>query len=101
MSWGETLYFRDLGDPRYEAMWGFEPSYVDLCKLMCLFEILGLPDCAAELVLKYGESFGDAGTRNSFLDIFAAQQSGGLETYASLQQRFARDARQRFSPSRS
>ena len=75
VSWGEAIYFRDLGDPRYEAMWEFEPSPVDLLKLMCLFEIFGLPDCSAELVLKYAQIVGDDETRTRYLDVLAAQQS--------------------------
>ena len=99
VSLAEAFYFRDLGDPRYEARWGFEPSSVDLRKLMCLFEIFGVPDCSAELVLKYGERLGDGPTRSAFLDALAAQQTG--ETYEELQRRFARDARRRFSRMRS
>ena len=26
VSWGEAIYFRDLGDPNYESMWDFVPS---------------------------------------------------------------------------
>ena len=83
-------------------MWEFEPSPVDLLKLMCLFEIFGLPDCSAELVLKYAQIVGDDETRTRYLDVLAAQQSaresGKTMTYANLQRTFARDARSRFSP---
>ena len=99
VSWGEAIYFRDLGDPGYESTWGFRPTSADILKLMCLFEIFGLPDCSAELVLKYPEEVGGERTRSEFLDILASEQSGEATTYADLQRGFAADARRRFSPS--
>jgi FkbM family methyltransferase len=98
VSWGEAFYFRDLGDPRYESMWGFRPTAVDLFKLMCLFEIFGMPDCAAELILEHGQLLGDERTGTELLDILAAQQVGAETTYADLLHGFDADARRRFSP---
>ena len=97
ISWGEAIYFKDLGDPDYESMWSFQPSAVDIFKLMCLFEIFGLPDCAAELILKYRELLGDERTRTELLDMLAEDQAG--TTFADLHRRFEDDARRRFSPS--
>lgn len=56
--WADSLYLRDLGKPGYETTWSltFEPTKV--LKLACLFEIFGLEDCAAELLLKYREQLG-------------------------------------------
>lgn len=51
--WGEAVYLRDLGDPEYERMWGREFDDPKIVKLACLFELFGLPDCAAELILNY------------------------------------------------
>ena len=98
ISWGEAIYFRDLGDPGYESMWSFRPSAIDVLKLMCLFEIFGLPDCAAELILKYRGLLGHERVRTGLLDLLASEQAGAATTYASLQRRFADDARRRFSP---
>jgi hypothetical protein len=99
ISWGEAIYFRDLGDPDYESMWSFRPTAVDIFKLMCLFEIFGLSDCAAELILKYRELLGHARTRTDLLDLLAAEQNGAGTTYAELHRRFASEARRRFAPS--
>jgi FkbM family methyltransferase len=98
VSWGEAIYFRDLGDPDYESTWGFRPSDVDVLKLICLFEIFGLPDCAAELVLEYGELVGNGATRSEFLDVLATEQAGATRSFADLHQRFAEEAVRRFSP---
>jgi FkbM family methyltransferase len=51
--WAEALYLRDLGDPDYETMWPVGLTPVGILKMACLFEIHGLEDCAAELLLKY------------------------------------------------
>lgn len=67
-------------------------------KLMCIFEIFGLVDCAAELVVKYPEHIGDEGSRTEVLDLLASEQTGVETTYAELQERFAQDARARFAP---
>jgi FkbM family methyltransferase len=98
VSWGEAIYLRDLGAEQYESTWGFEPSPTDICKLLCLFEIFGLPDCSAELLLKYGNRVADEKERTEYLDVLAAEQSGKTTTYAELEQDFSDDARRRFAP---
>jgi hypothetical protein len=97
-SWAEAIYFRDLGDPSYESMWTFRPTTIDVLKLMCLFEIFGLPDCSAELLLKYGDRLGDERSRSRSLDILASEQTGFETTYAELQRSFASEVRRRFAP---
>jgi hypothetical protein len=51
--WADALYLRDAGKPDYERDWPLAPSPLKILKLACLFEIFGLNDCAAELLLKY------------------------------------------------
>lgn len=71
--WGEALYLRDFGSPHYETQWNFEPTRSRLAKLLCLFELFDLRDCAAELLKKYGDVFGP----ESFVDrLFDALTSG-------------------------
>ena len=65
---------------------------VDVLKLMCLFEIFGLPDCAAELVLVYGELVGNGATRSGFLDVLASEQTGAMRSFVDLHRRFVEDA---------
>lgn len=49
--WGEALYFRDFaGEDQISTA---EMSPIKLLKLACLFELFGLPDCAAELLNVY------------------------------------------------
>jgi FkbM family methyltransferase len=98
---GEAIYFRDLGDPSYEAAWGFEPTTLDVLKLACMFEIFGVPDCSVELILKYAERLGGPRERTKLLDILAAEQHGREITYADLMREFSDNARSRFGPSRT
>jgi hypothetical protein len=54
--WGEAVYFRDLGDPAYEHTWrSFDRE--KLIKLITLFELFGLADCAAELLVDRRSQF--------------------------------------------
>lgn len=47
IQWGDAIYFRDGGDPDYASKWKFQFDTTRLHKLCCLFEIMGLNDCAA------------------------------------------------------
>jgi len=101
ISWGEAIYFRDLGDPSYEEMWRFEPTTVDVLKLACLFEIFGVPDCSAELILKYGQRIGSEDERTELLDILSAEQYGREITYSKLLRQFEAETRARFASPRT
>jgi hypothetical protein len=46
----DALYLRDFSNPNYQAMFSMQPTAPEIMKLACLFEMFGLPDCAAELL---------------------------------------------------
>jgi FkbM family methyltransferase len=49
--WGDAVYLRDLADAGYRERWpSFVPSPLSAIKLMALFELFGLNDCAMELL---------------------------------------------------
>jgi hypothetical protein len=50
--WADTVFLRDLADSQYENVYGFAVTPERVLKLACFMEIFGLPDCAAELILK-------------------------------------------------
>lgn len=101
VSWGEAIYFRDLGDPTYERTWGFNPTTEDVLKLVCLYEIFGMPDCSAELILKYRPRIRNVADPTVLLDLLAAEQSGRDVTYAGLLREFSDDVLHRFTPTRT
>jgi FkbM family methyltransferase len=52
--WGDALFLRDVTADAYESRWLALPP-LKLLKLICLHEIFGMPDCAAEILLKQGD----------------------------------------------
>jgi len=53
--WGDAIYFRDAMIDNYEDIWKVNLSLIKLLKLACLYEIFGLDDCTAELLIKYAD----------------------------------------------
>jgi FkbM family methyltransferase len=74
VSWGEAVYFRDLTDPDYEKHWNVKITPEDVLKLACLFDLYGMPDCAAELILKRPEAF-EAAKRDDYLNLLVPPMS--------------------------
>jgi FkbM family methyltransferase len=86
--YGDALYLRDLDDPNHQALHGFTAGSDKLLKLCCLFEIFGLPDCAAELLLKIeGQGILDRELCRSLLDLLTPEG----ESYDDYVTRFDRD----------
>jgi hypothetical protein len=89
--WGDALYFRDLAHPHYEATWHYRVTRERLLTLVALFELYGLPDCAAELLLAWPQLTTEA-ERTRLLDLLVV--SAGFDTtYAAHMARFERDPR--------
>lgn len=57
--WGEAIYFRDLASLDYERMWAYDVTRERILKLVALFELFGMPDCAAELLVNRRQQAGD------------------------------------------
>ncbi|HMD70154.1 MAG TPA: FkbM family methyltransferase [Bryobacteraceae bacterium] len=51
--WSDSLYFRDVCLPGYEDYFRVRIAAHKLLKLCCAFEIHGLEDCAAEVLLQF------------------------------------------------
>lgn len=95
--WADAVYLRDLADPDYRVMHQFAEDHDKLLKLCCLFEIFGLPDCAAELLLRLRrEEIVDPSLCRLLLDDLAPEG----ESYDDYIARFDRDPTA-FYPSRS
>jgi FkbM family methyltransferase len=84
--WGDALYFRDLAHPQYEEMWKYVITRERLLKLVALFDLYGLPDCSAELLLAR-LSLTRESERTHLLDLLV--KSAGVDaTYADHMKRF-------------
>lgn len=89
--WGDALYLRDLGQKDYEANWGLQFSVEKITKLGCLFELFGLEDCAAELLLKYRAQLAPLLDVDASLDMLATEVNGRRISYRKYFSAFERN----------
>jgi FkbM family methyltransferase len=97
VQWGEAVYFRDLARPDYEQMHGIAAGLTKKIKLACLFEIYGLPDCSAQILVQLQELTGDRFFA-SLLDELVKHYRGSRMSYSRFLEHFDADPK-RFFPS--
>lgn len=90
--WADFLYFRDLGDPRYEENWGLHPPATKILKLACSYETYDLADCAAELLLKYDRTLRPLVDVGRCLDLLARSAGVAGLSYLQHRERFEKGA---------
>jgi FkbM family methyltransferase len=92
---GDAVYIRDLGSQEYAAFAGRLPP-ARILNLVCIFAAFNLPDCAAEIVLRYRNQLSALCDVEYLLDLLAVQAQGDVEkplTYREYMERFdAQDA---------
>ncbi|HLN03868.1 MAG TPA: FkbM family methyltransferase [Bryobacteraceae bacterium] len=86
--WADALYFRDAGDQSYEASWAAPLSEHKILKLACLFDIFGLEDCTAELLLKYRDRLAPLIDVDACLDLITPVLDGQRVSYRQYVERF-------------
>jgi hypothetical protein len=69
---GDALYVRDLGNAEYSAMAAALPV-IKLVNLICLNAAFGLPDCAADVALRFRDRVSALCDVDRLLDLLAAQ----------------------------
>src|SRR4030095_13429151 len=87
---GDALYIRDLGSHEYDEFSARLPV-TKLLNLICIFASFNLPDCAAEVALRFADRLGSFCDVDRMLDLLAAQAQGRAETplsYREYIQRF-------------
>jgi len=94
VQWADALYMRDLADPTYTEMTGFAPTDSQIVKLACLFELYGLDDCAAELIVNRPAAFG--GMADELLDSMTPLRGPSPGRYRRFLDLFDRDPTQLF-----
>jgi hypothetical protein len=90
MMWGDALYVRDAGNENYEGAWSLRLPAHKLIKLACIFEIFGIEDCAAEVLLKYRASLGAYVDVDACLDLLTPPRNG-QKSYADYTSEFETD----------
>jgi hypothetical protein len=92
---GDAVYLRSSsGAPAILSNWGMPKCL----KLLSLFDLFGLPDCAAEVILSCGPQsfYGISG--DAMLDVLTPELNGRSISYAEYMATFKTDIRQ-FMPS--
>jgi hypothetical protein len=96
---GDALYVRDLASPEFEDLArALGPD--KLLNLVGLFAAFGLPDCAAEVVLRFGDLLSRRSDTVVVLDLLAAQAQDDRTpplSYRELIRRFEEGDRMFFS----
>lgn len=82
---GDALYIRDLGSHEYDEFTARLPV-TKLLKLICIFAAFNLPDCAAEVALRFGDRLGSLPDVDRILNLLAAQAQGLAETPLSYRE---------------
>ena len=89
--WGDALYFRDAGCKEYEHDWSVTLPPQKIVKLACMFEIFGMEDCAAELLLKYRPNLGPLIDVDSCLNMLTPRLDGRRLSYQEYTRDFERN----------
>ena len=87
----DALYLRDAGNVRNRRDKGVSLEPVKLIKLACVFEIFGLEDCAAELLLEHRNALSAHLDVNRCLDLLTPTRNGRRLSYAQYMQVFEKD----------
>jgi FkbM family methyltransferase len=96
--WGDALYLRDAGNKDFERDWSVALPPQKILKLACLFEIFGMPDCAAEVLLKYRTDVNGVVDAGLCLDELTPLVDGQKISHASYAERFERNPASFYPP---
>ena len=91
VTFADSIFIRDLAHPSYQTMWNYEPTQEKVVKLVALFDFLGFPDCAAELIRAF-PSFLPPDASTELLDLLV-QSAGEQGPYDSFISRFEANPR--------
>jgi hypothetical protein len=72
---GDAIYVRDLAAPEQQDLADAYPAE-KLIKLACVYELIGLPDCAAEVLNRFCSRLANFGDSEALLDALTPPCSG-------------------------
>jgi hypothetical protein len=84
---GDAIYVRDLAAPYEEDLANAYPAD-KLIKLASLYELIGLPDCAAEVLNRFEQRLGEFGEIEPLLDALTPPLHGERLTYRQYRAKF-------------
>jgi Methyltransferase FkbM domain len=77
---GDAIYVRDLAAPVLQELAALYPDE-KLIKLACVYELIGLPDCAAEVLNRFRQRLAAFGDTEALLDALTPPLLGRRLTY--------------------
>lgn len=86
--WADVLYLRDAGEEGYEAAWSVTLTGLKILKLACLFEIFGMEDCSAELLVQYRDRLLNLVDVDTCLDLITPALQGATTSYVCYLEQF-------------
>ena len=86
---GDALYVRDLASHDYDEFTA-KLSTTKLLNLICIFASFQLPDCAAEVALRFSDRLGSICDVERILNLLAAQAQGPTEKPLSYREYIGR-----------
>jgi Methyltransferase FkbM domain len=89
--WADTIYLRDGASSQYVAFWGKQLEPTAALKLACLYELFGIPDCAAELLIIHRACITQVADVDRLLDLLTPSVDGVQLNYAQFIQKFTAD----------
>ncbi len=84
---GDAFYARDLGDADQRDGRRWSPAQI--LKQCCFFELFGLPDCAAELLVLFRDELSGIADVDALLDGLVPPIAGRRLSYGAYMQAFA------------
>jgi FkbM family methyltransferase len=91
-NWGEAVYARDLADPDYaEKFPDFQITPEAVLKLASFYELYGLPDCAAEVLVARRDMLEPRIAVDRLLDALTPSHLGEGLSYREYVEKFAAD----------
>jgi hypothetical protein len=84
---GDAIYVRDLAAPYEDDLARADPDE-KLIKLACVYELIGLPDCAAEVLNRFGPRLATFGDTEELLDALTPPLFGEKLTYRQYVSKF-------------
>ena len=75
---GDALYVRDLASHDYDEFTAKLPT-TKLLNVICIFACFHLPDCAAEVALRFSDRLGSICDVERILNLLAAQAQGSTD----------------------
>jgi FkbM family methyltransferase len=86
---GDAIYVRDLAAPDHESL-AAQYSPDKLIKLACIYELIGLPDCAAEVLNRFAPRLAVFGDTQALLDALTPPLLGRQLGYREYVESFER-----------